>query len=156
MPQPFALLSLFCVLTLGFSACRKGPDGPQPQLRVERLSKTVLAQNARDSLYLSLSFEDREGDIGSLTQDNLRLYDQRTNQVLATYRIPPPAPNASHTRGELTIVVYAGCCRYPDGSSCGPNPNQNNDRMRYGLVLQDQAGNESEKVETPEILLDCN
>jgi hypothetical protein len=152
----FVVLSISLWL-LSLSACRKTPAGPEPIIEVKTVSKVFLKQNGQDSLYLTLGFEDAEGDLGSESVDNILVSDGRTGNLLASYRIPNYLNDQNaYRKGEITLVVYSGCCIYSDSTSCRPNPAVSTDTMKYQIKIRDQAGNWSNEVLSPNIVLECN
>ncbi len=144
-----------CVLA--FSACRKPIIGSVPVIEYEGISKYTLTQNGQDSLLLEISFSDDDGDIGSDTEKLLYVSDSRTDSLVATYLVPriSQSERARRRKGSISVIVYAACCRYSDGTSCYPNASTPTDTVRYKIQLQDRMGNLSNTLTTERITLNC-
>lgn len=151
---------LFILIVVIISSCKK-PDYPnEPELEYKSISKTYMAQNGQDSLVLTFAYTDGDGDIGSDATDNIFVRDSRTGSLVASYRFPNDSDQEAgeYRKGELQLIVYSACCIYNDTSfaACSPNPNQLEDTLRYTIEVVDQAGNESNIIESDEVYLECN
>ncbi len=151
---------LFLLILIFISSCRT-PDYPnEPVLEFQSISKTYMKQNGQDSLILTFSYTDGDGDIGSEQMDNIFVRDSRNGNLLASYRFPNDSDQeaGAYRKGELQLIVYSACCIYSDTTfaACSPNPNQLEDTLRYTIEVVDQSGNTSNKVESDEVFLECN
>lgn len=149
-------LLIFSILFFSITACRK-TDPPEPALTYLSISKGFMAQNGQDSLLLTFSFTDGDGDIGNDTEDNIFVTDSRTNQLIASYRIPEVDENSSKNgrQGDITLILYSQCCIYPDSSSCYASTVFPTDSMSYKIQVKDKAGNLSNIISTDAVQLDC-
>ncbi len=145
------------LLLLSTQACRRPIEGAVPVLEYVGISKYELVQNRQDSLIMELEFSDDDGNIGSDTERLLFVYDTRTDSLLGSYLVPRLRQSEEPHRGQgsISIVVYSGCCRYTDGTSCYPNTNQPQDTIRYRVQLFDRDGQGSEPVISERIELLC-
>lgn len=150
------LLSTVLLLSFFWVACKKKYP-PTPEIEFLSISKNFLSQNGADSLQIKFSFVDGDGDIGNETTDNVFVYDARTEQLIATYRIPEYTENTKYTyrKGEIALIVYSQCCIYPDSSQCYANSTYPLDSMTYLIKVQDKTGNFSNTIETDIVQLDC-
>ena len=141
-------------------SCGKKKYPIEPRLEYKSVSKQSMSQNGQDSLVLTFSYTDGDGDIGSEILDNIFVRDARNNQILASYRFPNEveAEEGAYRKGELQLIIYSGCCIYNDTSyvACFPNANQPLDTMRYTVEVLDQAGHLINVIESDDIFLDCN
>lgn len=155
MKSRFLLLASLAVL--GLYAC-KDKYAKEPAIEFMSVSKSFMTQNGVDSMQLRFSFVDGDGDIGNEEEDNVFVSDARTNQLVASYRIPEYTPNPKQTfrKGEISLVVYAQCCIYPDSTSCYVNAAHPLDTLRYLVQVRDKAGNWSNVIETSPVVLDCD
>jgi len=145
------------LLVAAFSACRRPIEGAAPTLTYVGISKYEMLQNRQDSLIMELEFSDDDGNVGSDTERLLFVYDTRTDSLVASYLVPRLHQSDEPRRGEgsISIIVYAGCCRYTDGTSCYPNANQPQDTIRYRIQLFDRDGQGSSTVISERIDLLC-
>lgn len=117
-----------------------------------------MVQNGADSLLVTFSFEDGDGNIGNDVEDNVFVRDARTHQLVARYRIPEMNANRNRKgsrQGDITLILYSQCCIYPDSSSCYANSVFPVDTMSYTIQVIDKAGNSSNVITTDRIQLDC-
>jgi hypothetical protein len=151
---PFLLLLYF----VSFFSCDKPPSNI-PFLEFVSVSKSFMLQNSGDSLFLVFSFTDGDGNLGSDTSDNIFVKDSRNGLNIATYKMPDylgSNPNNISRSGEVTVVVYAQCCIYPDSSSCHSSTLFPERTMKYQIQIVDNNGNFSNIMESSEITLDCS
>ena len=155
------ILSFFLIAgILVFFSCKKNNYPDEPVLEFKSQSKNTMLQNGRDSMVLTFAYTDGDGDIGNDSIDNIFLLDKRTEQILATYRFPNDTDSkpGEFRKGEMQLIVYAACCIYNNSSiaSCSPNPNQGLDTMRYLIEVKDQSGKISNRIESEDVILECN
>ena len=116
----------------------------------------------RDSLTLTLSFKDGDGDIGHGPQSsvlNLTLIDKRTNQVFSNYKIPAiPEEGANNgVKGKIYLKLYSTCCIYPNlPVACTPVPGYPTNKLVFEVYMLDRALHKSNVVTTDTITLLCN
>jgi len=154
------LCFFFIAGILLFFSCKKQQYPLEPVIEFKSQSKNTMLQNGRDSMVLTFSYTDGDGDIGNDSTDNIFLIDKRTEQSLATYRFPNDTNSkpGEFRKGELQLIVYSGCCIYNSGtvSNCSPNPNHVLDTMRYLIEVRDRSGKMSNRIESEDIILECN
>jgi len=111
-------------------------------------------------MVITFSYTDGDGDIGSDSADNIFLLDERNLQIIASYRLPNDNnhPEGSYRKGEVQLIVYSGCCIYNDTTfaPCVANPNQLRDTMKYVLEVRDRSGKRSNRVNSDNLILECN
>lgn len=157
-PLKIILLLLFCVIGL---KCTKPPEYPkEPIIKFVGMSKTKLKQSSinADSLKVTFSFTDGDGDIGS--NDSLALFvvDKRDGFVSSKYKIPFVAESgaANGISGEVEFVLFTTCCYFPDGQApCTSSLSFPTDTVVYDIYMKDRAGNKSNVIQTLPIILDC-
>ncbi|MFK7948222.1 MAG: hypothetical protein AB8G11_11560 [Saprospiraceae bacterium] len=141
--------------------CVEPPDYPiQPVIEFVEMSRTsVTAQTsppdinrALDTLYITFSFTDGDGDLGGgsfdSTNQNVHLIDSRIGVVDASYSVDD-LPNAGVTNGisgEMTV-------RIPEIFCLDSEPR---DTLTYTIQIIDRAGNLSNEIQTPPIELICD
>jgi hypothetical protein len=154
-----SVIMLFILFT--FNSCIKAPDFPiEPVIEFQSISKDVIIQNSieEDSLIIVFSFTDGDGDLGDNDSLNVFLTDSRDNFVAERFRIPfvPREGAANGISGDITIRVLSTCCIYPDLTPpCTPSQTNPLDSLFYKIQIKDRAGNESNIIETPRILVRC-
>ena len=152
-------LSLLISLVVG---CIKAPEFPDiPEIELLGLSNSRMKQSAfnEDSTVVFIEFTDGDGDIGSDDSLNVFVKDLRDNFISNRFRIPyvPEAGANNGISGELSLTLYTTCCTYPNGQApCTPSDQFLFDSISYEIYIVDRAGNESNRIVTPRILLECN
>jgi hypothetical protein len=139
MRNTFFFLAL---LAFGFVACNDDPVFPaEPQIEFVDIQPRVV-KSLRDSIVITIRFQDGDGDLGALTQgeENLFLIDNRFNQGLITeeqatnpfsvMNLTPDARNPS-IQGTITVTI-------PLTAKITANPNET---TKYQIKLYDRAGN---------------
>ena len=154
---------LFSVLVGAFAACISPPDYPiQPEIKFIGLSKNVMRQGLlgiEDSLFLTFSFTDGDGDLGSLGQGkdsvNIFLTDKRTNQPSERFRIPyvPEQGAGNGISGDIRLLLFTTCCNVLP--PCEASTTKPIDTLVYEIFIKDRAGHESNKILTAPIYLQC-
>ena len=174
------LLSLLCCLcVLSFSACVQPPDYPdEPVIDFVRFNQPSISQGLSpedlDSLEITFSFTDGDGDLGNnddATDENGRplfnvmMTDSRTGNVIEQNRIPfiPVQGAGNGISGEITVTISnktAGfCCIYDDKDGSDPctiNTTFTRDTFFYSIQITDRTGNESNVVDTDPIIIRCD
>jgi hypothetical protein len=155
------ILSFFLIVgILGMISCKKNNYPDEPVLEFKSQSKNTMKQNGQDSMILVFNYTDGDGDVGNDSIDNIFLLDKRTEQILASYRFPNDTDTevGEYRKGELQLIVYSGCCIYNDTSfaTCTANPNQSLDTMRYIIEVKDRSGKMSNRIESEDLILECN
>ena len=151
----------------GVFACQTPPDYPdEPVIEFVRMSKNTIEQGTgfQDTIRITFSFTDGDGDLGR-TEDSqdldIFLTDLRSNSPAENYRIPqvPPLGASNGIRGEITFNLFQTCCVYPQGVPIPCTPNAENfpqDTVAYEIFIVDRAGNESNRIRTEDIFIQCN
>jgi len=143
-----------------------------PEIKFLSLSRNVIDQ--LDSLSIEFTYTDGDGDLGFETPDTescnlcdsscydhptftLFLLDDRTN-CLTLFNIPyiPPKGSSDDISGKVTFVKSNICCISPNNEVCIPMPAYPFDTIRYTVQLKDRAGNFSNQIELPPIVVRCN
>ena len=150
-----------------FSSCIQPPDLPdEPVITFTGMSRNFMDQGAlnQDSIVVFFDFTDGDGDIGFKPSDrrldnfDMIIIDKRTDNVQDRFFLPhvPPKGAGNGIVGSARVVVFGTCCIYDDGSaSCEPNENQLTDSVEFEIYIRDRAGNESNRITTPTITLNC-
>lgn len=128
-----------------------------PALEFVNISKLTLNQEQKDSVYITIKFADGDGDLVSDFK-NLKIYDSRDNSIIDSIKIQNPGlfTDGEYQSGELTFMLKSSCCIYNDSMKCGTHPTILEDEMIYKINAIDKSGNESNTIESPRILLNCN
>lgn len=123
-----------------------------PEITFQTIDKTN-AKAGEDSLIVSFTFTDGDGDLGvSDTQSTINawLIDNRTNFPY-TYQIPfiPQKGTSNAISGTIHITVS------PLTISCRPD-HPIRDTLSYSIYIRDRAEHKSNVITTPDIYLKCN
>lgn len=155
-------------VVVGLGACLSPPDYPvEPVLTFVGLSKDTLLQAgpvlARDTFFLRLSFTDGDGDIGNdqnSARSNVFVENKLTGDTLSPVLLSPiPEEGAQNgVSGELTVRLFSTCCDFPDFTvlPCEPSDEYPLDTLLLEAYMIDRAGNESNRVDLPPIILRCD
>ncbi len=134
--------------------CVKAPTFPiEPVLTMDSVSKTHLKQFA-DSLVIHFSFTDGDGDLGDPDKVNTFVTDVRPTAGYqltdSIWRIPliPRKGSLKQISGRITLTLPVGY------TLCLPMKAM--DTMYYKIKIVDRAGHESNSIQTPPLILDCN
>jgi len=151
---------LISITSLFALSCTQPPDYPdEPVIKFERLSKSIMQQGnlLQDSLLLTISFTDGDGDLGDEENNvHIRLKDKRINLESATFSIPliPEQGSGNGISGDINMVVFTSCCIL-DNRTCEPFAELPVDTLIYEIQIEDRAGNLSNIVESDPIYLRC-
>ena len=148
--------------TLLVLACSNPPDYPtEPVIEFLNLSRSAMQQGANpntDSVLVTLSFTDGDGDIGSDDSVSVYLIDKRDDFQQPGFRIPFIGEQGvgKGISGEIYIALPTTCCYFEDGRTpCESAPGET-DEVVYQLWITDRAGNESNRVDLAPITLLCD
>ncbi len=157
---------LFALLSAG---CSKPPVYPaEPVIEYVGVNQTTIRQSSGtsdqlDTLIISFSFTDGDGDLGSPDSINVFLTDNRDgfSHPFKINRIPQLGAG-NGIMGQIDIKLTNSpdtkyfCCTYPNTNlTCIPNPQYPTDTMSYSIQLRDRAGNLSNIITTEPIILLC-
>jgi hypothetical protein len=136
-------LCAWLLLTL---ACKK-EEGPPvvPEITLLSVAPTTVVQFGEE-VQVRISYKDGDGDLGRVDADDFSIWVKDARLATADgYHVQPLAPIGSSVaiEGELTIVLRP-LFLLGNGSE---------EATKYTLELQDRAGNWSNEVVTPEIII---
>ncbi len=116
--------------------------------------------NFGDSIFVSFSFEDGDGDLGDMDGSNIFFIDLREEDEFISHRFRiPELPNGQNDRavqGEITVKLLTTCCKNDLLDPCEPSEEKPYDMVQYDIYIQDLAGNQSNRTRTSPIILRCN
>ena len=144
-------------------SCAKTPEfSVVPEITFVGLNQDTILQNGginpRDTLDITFSFTDGDGDIGSEEDINIFLTDSR-NDFPLTFKVNPiPEQGIDNgIKGEITLSIPNDqiCCVLPTNQTCIPSSTYPVDVMHYSIQLLDRLGNESNIVDTDDIFILC-
>jgi hypothetical protein len=150
---------IFVFAVIGMAACVRPPDYPiEPQIVFSSLSKTMMRQGTgqQDSLWLTVTFTDGDGDLGSNDSLNVFVTDKRyPNRVAETFRMPyvPEQGAGNGISGNIKLLLFTTCCNVIP--PCEPSITKPIDTLVYQIAIKDRAGHKSNVIETPNIYLQC-
>lgn len=162
----YSRLLTAALLVFGLYCCQTPPDYPdEPVIEFLSMNKNTMLQGSglADTVLITFSFTDGDGDLGRAenSQDlDIFLTDLRKNAPADNYRIPfiPELGAGNGIRGEVTFKLFQTCCIYPNGVPLPCTPNFENfpqDTVAYELFIVDRAGNESNRIQTEDIYIQC-
>ena len=112
---------------------------------IELLSTGPLTATAfKDSIVFEIEYTDGNGDLGTNddTQRNVFVTDNRID-VTHEFRVQQLAPDGANIAITGTFFIYL-----PNTLLTGGNTEE---KVKFSIYVVDQAGNESNTVESPEI-----
>lgn len=151
------ILFLISVTVCLIYGCVESPDYPiEPVIeflsvnRTELVAQTIPEDPNRslDTLIIKFSFTDGDGDIASDTT-NVFVTDRRTGNADENFKISdiPAAGATNGISGEITLRIPKVFC-FPNSEP--------RDTLIYEIQMFDEAGNASNVIETPPIILICD
>lgn len=159
-------LALFAALTAQF--CVKPPDYPkEPVIEFKSLSKSTLRQtnlipNNPDSIVVTFSYTDGDGDLGYPDDDPTTsvLFRDARDQFPSERKLPYVDPQGAGNgiSGEISVVLPTTCCIHVNDegtkTACLSVP-VNTDTLVYLISIRDRAGHVSNEIKTTPIVLIC-
>lgn len=158
-----SLLALLATAIALVTSCTSPPDYPdEPVIAYQSASRLFMNQGygQEDSITLTLSFTDGDGDIGFQQTEqavNVFVRDLRDDYE-RLYRLPfvPQRGITNGISGTIDLKLYQTCCYVEQYIPCSPSlPEGTTDEVRYEIYIVDRAGNESNRVQTEAITLFC-
>lgn len=146
--------------------CTEPPNYPdEPRIEFLRVNKTQIRQGsataASDTLIITFSFTDGDGDLGS-DSTNFFIRDSRDNSLIPNRIFPIPEQGSGNgISGEITVRIpnkVAGpniCCIFPDRRVCQTDPRFAQDTFSYLIEIKDRSGNLSNQIRTPTLTILC-
>lgn len=129
---------------LAAASCNGYKSNP-PEINLEEVSPGTI-QEYKDSIYMRISFYDKDGDLGeNFTDDpNLFVIDNRLG-LAHEFRISNIVPGGAEVsiQGELEWTINSV---YVTGS-------ENSETVDYDIYVVDRAGNQSNVLVTPAITI---
>lgn len=150
---------LFTLIFLG--GCTSKPDYPnEPVIGFKTFTRQWIKQDPLgklDSTTMVLTFTDGDANLGDETMFNVFLRDHRDSFLSNKFIIPVIPPlGGSGISGELYLTINSSCCYYPDGTDpCTPSNTFPTDTIQYWVYIVDRAGNQSNTLLTPPLILNC-
>ncbi|HEY6974720.1 MAG TPA: hypothetical protein VH396_00435 [Chitinophagaceae bacterium] len=135
---------------LCFTACSKDKFTTKPQLEFESVNSNVIGPGQQ--LIMTLKYTDREGDIQNYIYVQRKLVNDCINDTLGKAQsIPSNVPEKSNAAGEIVIrYSYSPDVTYP---LIGEPSCPGNDTCIYRFALADKAGNVSDTIASPTIVI---
>lgn len=162
------LFFLAFVSLLGSPACVQPPNySDEPVIEFISLSKSLMqqGQNFSDSLFVTFSFTDGDGDLGFPPTDptpSVFVRDSRDSFPKPPLQLPYVEPQGAGNgiSGEITVKLPTVCCIYTNQEgiklACENVPSfYQFDTFSYFIKIRDRAGHESNEIRTDIIQLRC-
>lgn len=160
-PIEYICLGILATIITSLVSCVSRPDFPiEPVIEFVSMENNQMVQNSfnTDSIRVTFSFTDGDGDLGDQDSLNIFIRDNRDQFIASKYRLPefPPEGAQRGVRGEITVTIYTTCCIYPDGTPpCEPSLQYPTDTLRYDIFIRDRAGHFSNTIQTDPIIILC-
>lgn len=161
--SPIILLLLATLFFTG--SCSEAPNYPtEPVITYEGLSKSRIFQYTNgpvDTIILSFSFTDGDGDLSSLGSDSIDIFltDSRLPTLPIDYRFPliPEEGTGNGISGTASIAIVNTnniCCIF-NSVLCAANPAYPIDTFSYSIQIRDRANNFSNTIRSEQIEIIC-
>lgn len=164
-----SLLIAFCSL----QSCLQPPDYPnEPEIEYVGMNKMFVRQGSvgaePDTLRITISYTDGDGDIGAPEDGDFTnnvIYIDSRNDLDSRVSVPfiPSLGLGNGISGQISFDIlstnFGMCCIYDDKSGedpCTRSTRFPTDTLQYTVYIIDQAGNESNRIETEPIVLLCD
>ena len=135
------IYSILISLTLAIGCKENGGELFSPIPEIELISVSPMQVTAfRDSIIFEINYTDGDGDLGSMTENNLFIVDERI-QVEHGFRIQEIVPNGEEVAITGSLRIELPNTLITNGSS--------SEMVTFTLYIKDQAGNESNRVSSP-------
>ena len=138
--------------------CQKPPDfSTTPVIKFVNFNLTTVHPD-KDSLKLTFSFTDGDGDLGYQQGQNtngdttIHITDVRVDKKDYTYVLEMPYIDAKGSYKQISgnvVIDMINICH------CRPD-HLNTDTVWYRVKVRDRAGHESNEITTPQVILQCN
>lgn len=146
------ILIIAITLVITAISCINPPEYSEiPEISAATVDRTE-ATPGEDSIVVEFKFQDGDGDLGNKERDstiNAYLVDARTGFPY-NYQIPYISERGNNRAISGTIWITVD----PFTFNCRPN-RPDKDTLAYEIYIVDRAGNESNRLTTPPIILDC-
>ncbi|MEP6844857.1 MAG: hypothetical protein ABI861_02600 [Panacibacter sp.] len=148
---------ILSVITILMAGCKKGQFTTKPQLKFDSFNTNVVTSPGQ--LIMTLNYTDKEGDIQDTIYVERRSVNCSTDTLRAFYAIPSNVPEKTNAEGKIVISYsYAPDQQFPDigDPKCGlndPPGTKTNDTCIYRFALSDKAGNVSDTVSSPPVVI---
>ncbi len=145
-----AKLLIVLGIAFGLAACQKDKFNTVPTLTFEGVNTQELRPN--EGIIFKFRFTDKEGDI----QDSMFVQKVTKNcersDFDALYPLPSDFPERRNSEGEIEVrYAYGSGFIYPPIAE--PQCEGQNDTCVFRFALKDKAGNTSDTVSSPQIIL---
>jgi hypothetical protein len=149
-------LILLTAITALIVACDKDSFQTKPTIKIKSVNADFIGLN--QPLVLTLECTDKEGDV----KDTITLIKRRLNQrpvgltLFDTIRYQIPVfPNTPRTEIEVTVdyqlgLIHAAVPPFIPGSN---PPQREPDSLIFRILVKDRAGNTSDTIESPRIIV---
>lgn len=122
--------------------------GEVPIIEFESISTTDVVEY-QDTIIFTIFYEDGNGDIGTLDPDSstIELVDNRdSTNLIFNYHLSPRAPEETEIaiQGTLDVVLPHSIILDDDNAS---------EETTFSLRIKDEAGNWSNQVESPAVVI---
>lgn len=145
------VLTVFVVVLL---ACNKDKFQTKPTIKIKSINTDFVPLNG--NYVITLECTDKEGDV----QDSVIIIKQRLNKrVVATLRDTlrykfPTFPQNTRTQVQATLDYQSILSALNPPNIPGSNPlKKENDTLILKLAVRDNAGNTSDTIVTPQVIV---
>lgn len=154
MKAKLSLVALFCVFTVGLiviSSCKKQSISTKPTLTFKSINATTFAKG--DLVEIKMQLTDKEGDVSETNLFWEKVSLRNCISLIDTFAMPV-IPETKDLDAELNFPVYYDAA--PPGIPYPPFPGcitPIDDSAYFRFWLADKAGNVSDTIQTPIIIL---
>jgi hypothetical protein len=137
------------VISLCLAACKKDKFTTKPQLEFKSFNSSIIGPGQQ--LIITLHYTDREGDIQNYLYIERNVANCLKDSIRDSQNIPTDVPARSDAEGDIVIrYSYSPDFTYP---LIGEPTCAGNDTCIYRFALSDKAGNVSDTISTPPLVI---
>src|SRR5690606_7475024 len=160
-PIEYICLGILATIITSLVSCVSRPDFPiEPAIEFVSMENNQMVQNSfnTDSIRVTFSFTDGDGDRGDQDSLNIFIRDSRDQFIASKYRLPqfPPEGAQRGVRGEITVTIYTTCCIYRHRTPpCEPSLQYPTDTPPYDISIGHRAAHLTNTIQIDPLITLC-
>jgi hypothetical protein len=145
-----AKILIVSLITILLAACNKDKFTTKPQIEFDNVNTDVVQPGSQ--LIITLTYRDKEGDIRDSIYVERRAVNCETDTIRALYAIPTNVPKIKNAEGNI-VISYSHLPDFTYPNIGDPTCGTAADTCIYRFALSDEAGNVSDTISSPQIII---
>ena len=145
-----AKILIVSIITTLLAACNKDQFTTKPQIEFESFNTDVVPSPGQ--LIITLKYTDKEGDIQDTIYVERRAINCATDTLRAFYTLPANVPEVKNAEGKI-VISYSHFPDFTFPDIGEPTCGNGNDTCIYRFALSDKAGNTSDTISSPPVVI---